>query len=68
MVAKLDERYLLIFGSLFREYTGTTACTGLGVYGRYRTKAELEAAQKKCLDETSELMIAIDLTTGKEVE
>lgn len=63
---ELNPRYTVIWGSLFRTYTGTMACTGLH-HVSVRTKKEARRRAKLIARNFSDLIHAIDLRTGKQV-
>jgi len=60
-------RYVIVWGNLFREYTGTTACTGLQSVS-VSTKREAIAKVNQLCDEVSFLIHVIDLKTGKQAD
>lgn len=62
-----NPKYVIVWGYLYRSYTGTTACTGFGSV-RVRTKTTAKAKMKKIQASVSDLICLIDLETGKTVE
>lgn len=60
-------KYSVVYGNLFRCYTGTNACTGFTVVP-VKTKKEARQTVNHILKTKSDLVIVINLETGKEVE
>lgn len=58
-------RYAIVKGNLFTTYTGTTTCIGIDVHATCKTKVEARAIIKKLYENETDLILVIDLKTGK---
>lgn len=61
------QRYIVVAGNMLRCYTGTLACTGLNIVGRYDTKEEMDADLDRLYEEHSGVLLCIDLETGEAI-
>lgn len=63
-----SKKYTIVWGNLFRYYTGTVACTGLVSEIFEGTTKQLKARIKEIYEEKSDLIHVIDLKTGKQAD
>jgi hypothetical protein len=62
------KKYIVVGGSPFTSYTGTTSFTGLSVVGHADSKEELDRLIKEHYESCGGLLLVIDWKTGLPAE
>lgn len=60
--------YIVVKGNKFKDYNGSYICVGLQVHATCSSKEEARTVARKLYDEETDLILVINLETGKEEE